>query len=322
MEPRHIPNNWDTLLTIQKDKLSLLTQSLENIVTKSPPLDVIPEVESGAAFCGQTGIAYLFLHLSVLHPDLLINSHSPIHWAKAYISGDRGNPKLEDESCGLGSEKLCYAAIRAAVMKDLGNVKDLVSIIQELLPAPTGPGEKDRFESEMLYGRAGALYLLRLVRHWVPESAALVEEAIEKLSERILNTDDDGKGNWIWYHRRYIGPPHGDIGIIAQLVLTTPALAPRLASKVEHLLSLQEPNGNFPKFDEPYDPEKGAEPELVQWCHGAPGFVLALQALRPYFSPLQDRLDNAIAKAQACTWKLGLLRKEPNLCHGLWGNAL
>jgi len=61
----------------------------------------------------------------------------------------------------------------------------------------------------------------------------------------------------------------------------------------------------------------------VQLCHGAPGFVTSLLAIRQHFAPaLQAKMDTAVAKARACIWKEGMLRKEPCLCHGIFGNAL
>ena len=69
-------------------------------------------------------------------------------------------------------------------------------------------------------------------------------------------------------------------------------------------------------------PGKEGRTDLVQWCHGAPGFAYSLQALRPYFPQLQGRIDVAVAEAQELVWKQGLLTKEPSLCHGIFGNAL
>jgi hypothetical protein len=53
---------------------------------------------------------------------------------------------------------------------------------------------------------------------------------------------------------------------------------------------------------------------LVQFCHGPLGFVVSLLAIRPHFSNMQTQIDEAIRR--------GLLTKEPNICHGITGNAL
>ena len=135
-----------------------------------------------------------------------------------------------------------------------------------------------------------------------------------------MGADSDGMGNWEFYGDRFYGPPHGDIDIITQLVLTLPSLAPKLSGKVEELLSLQGPDGNWPSSRDTMEAKKGWE--RVQYCHGAPGFVCALQTLRPFYPELHDRIDQAIARGRETTWSRGLLTKEPNLCHGILGNAL
>jgi lantibiotic modifying enzyme len=89
-----------------------------------------------------------------------------------------------------------------------------------------------------------------------------------------------------------------------------------LAEKLEELLAFQLPDGNWPTIAEK------TESKLVQWCHGAPGFVLCLLSLRPFFPTLHEKIDAAIERGRACTWEKGLLKKEPSLCHGILSNAL
>jgi hypothetical protein len=52
---------------------------------------------------------------------------------------------------------------------------------------------------------------------------------------------------------------------------------------------------------------------LVQFCHGPLGFVVSLLAIRPHFPNMQTQIDEAIG--------IGLLTKEPNIYHGITGNA-
>lgn len=56
-------------------------------------------------------------------------------------------------------------------------------------------------------------------------------------------------------------------------------------------------------------------PKLVQYCHGAPGFVICLADLPG------DALDAALLAAGETTWKAGPLAKGSNLCHGTGGNG-
>ena len=54
---------------------------------------------------------------------------------------------------------------------------------------------------------------------------------------------------------------------------------------------------------------------LMQYCHGAPGFVVCLADL-PGTS-----LDDLLVAAGEATWAAGPLTKGSNLCHGTAGNG-
>lgn len=126
--------------------------------------------------------------------------------------------------------------------------------------------------------------------------------------------------NWTWHDKRYIGVAHGDMGILTQLILTDPNLSTGsfAGNLLERLLSQQQSDGNWPaKEDEDREGKR-----LIQLCHGAPGFVVSLQRLRPFFTHMEGRIDEAIRRAREAIWEKGLLRKEPCLCHGILGNAL
>jgi hypothetical protein len=52
---------------------------------------------------------------------------------------------------------------------------------------------------------------------------------------------------------------------------------------------------------------------LVQFCHGAPGFILSLLAIRPQFPKLHTQIDIAIALGRRIVWEKGLLTKVGDL---------
>lgn len=56
-------------------------------------------------------------------------------------------------------------------------------------------------------------------------------------------------------------------------------------------------------------------PGLVQFCHGAPGFVICLADFPT------GELDDLLAAGGETTWAAGPLRKGSNLCHGTGGNG-
>ena len=95
------------------------------------------------------------------------------------------------------------------------------------------------------------------------------------------------------------------------------ATLPVLLGSLEECLKLQLQDGNWPSSID------SGHHHLVQFCHGAPGFVISLKAIQQYLSPeLEKRIGIACQKAENLIFEKGLLTKEPNLCHGSTGNAL
>lgn len=326
MPERYLSNDIPLVLQpLSVSPTELLHCTLEQLVQDVPPPSGHKEhvQRSGGLFTGYTGLSYLFLHIHAAQPDLVIAGHKPIDWAVRYLGEDEhyhshSRSKIESGSCGIGSERLSYEAVRACITRNADDVKRFLEGVHQVVNASVNQ-EDDPFPSELATGKAGTLYMLRMVKHWVPGHEADIDEVMKAIAHRILDTNDDGNGNWEWHGKRYFGAAHGDIGILTQLGLSVPSLASQVAPKLEELLDYQLDDGNFPSSSRSL--EKG-KADLVQWCHGATGFVFSLQALRPYFPQLTDRIDEAIKNAQRVIWEKGLLLKQPCLCHGIFANAL
>ena len=169
--------------------------------------------------------------------------------------------------------------------------------------------------NEWLYGRAGYLYLLRLVKASFkddPDTLDMIDDTADDVIDAIM----DSPRPWKWHGKAYLGAVHGSIGIITQIVLTDPQMAPKLEADLGALLSYQYDGGNWPSSIPP------GKDRLVQFCHGAPGVITSLLSIRSYFPNLQDKIDRAIRKGRDTILERGLLTKEPCLCHGISGNAL
>lgn len=304
MDQPCLANDFSPLFTLDNHD-RLLKQALEDIVTELPPREQWLDLQLSGFWSGPTGLAYLFLQASSRRPHLEIGGHDALTWAKRYMAGSRGDLPLDSQRCGTGCEKLVYDAVQACISKDLHLVKAFTSNVPEFVRGRDYP-------DELLHGRAGTLYLLRMIRHWVPDSAPLVEGSIRAVSEAVLA---DGP-EWRFHDKHLLGAVHGDIGIVTQLVLTTPSISQLVEGKLVELLDAQLSDGNWPS-----SPGKQGY-SRVQFCHGAPAFVHSLLALRPHFPGLQQRIDLAIERGQQCIWEQGLLVKEPSLCHGILGNAL
>jgi lantibiotic modifying enzyme len=58
-----------------------------------------------------------------------------------------------------------------------------------------------------------------------------------------------------------------------------------------------------------------AAKKLLQFCHGAPGFVICLSDL------VTAEIDDLLLAAGETIWSAGPVRKGANLCHGTAGNG-
>ena len=306
--PKFHPNPGSSLQPVTSPRTYLL-ESLTSLLFTSPPSS--PWKGPGKClgiFAGPTSIAYLFLHLSRSHPTLTVQDKTPAEWCATYLScGQDSTPIDTSQYCGIMNEGLAYRAVLAAYLGDSSTAG--TKAVDELLAAVTTLSTPPQF-NEWLQGRGGLLALLRIVRAFMPSYAVAVDAVIAPLIDHIMSTRQ-----WTHFGKHLYGAGHGDIGNITQLVLTSPDTAPKLERKLNDLLDRQTERGNW------YT-SAANDRELVQWCHGAPGFVVCLKALKPYFPTLHNRIDVAVEKAQGLIWAEGMLTKEPNLCHGVHGNSL
>lgn len=315
---RYSPNN-KPLQALSESPKELFLAALETLVTETPPPVRVPDKELFGIFAGYIGIPHMLLQLSSLHPDVQVQGKDLRQWAQAYLASEWDEAKATGgyHVYGTMSEQICRKAMAASISGRDADVDALLDEVSKLGKVPA-PGEKDEYDTDLTQGRAGALYLLRLVRSWVPASKVKIDAQMKPIAERLLESNGHGERSWKWMGMEFLGAVHGDIGNITQLVLSLPELAPVVEAHLGRLLDMQLADGGWPSLNGSED----SETEKVQLCHGPPGFLYSLIPLRPYFPALQDRIDAAIAKARECVWEKGLLKKEPSLCHGIFGNAL
>ena len=180
MPGRYISHHQPPLLQ-PSDTTSELVSSLTTLITSYPPLLHYPHHSLHGLFSGPTSVAYLFLQLSVSHSDLRISSHDLKHWCRAYLSGSRSSSHVTPDRCGIGNETLAFDAVYAALTQDQQHISKLETWALRIAEEQGGC-------NEWLYGRAGFLYLLRLVQHWIPSSTERISVCVKRLSERILNS--------------------------------------------------------------------------------------------------------------------------------------
>ncbi|MEM7797491.1 MAG: LanC-like protein [Cyanobacteria bacterium P01_C01_bin.118] len=85
---------------------------------------------------------------------------------------------------------------------------------------------------------------------------------------------------------------------------------------VVHTAVTEDGRANWPAV---YDAAKLDQPlQLVQYCHGAPGMVIALASLP---KGVNEQFDRILEQGGELTWQAGPLKKGSNLCHGTGGNG-
>ena len=314
--PRHFKNPRKPFRSV--DAYRELLTVCELILNKAPPIEkVVSSSKTIGLYAGPLGTVYLFFRLSELYPDLKIQGHSCAEIARQYLRISQPSAKSEPDPlhCGTANETLVYLTLEA-LMADGDKAASSISQVLAYARLICGNNDPEQSSNEWLYGRAGYLYLLRRLRSRLgavdSEMSGLITETIDRVVGLILAAPQP----WTWHGIAFLGSVHGSIGIITQVVLSSPGSAIVLQDQLSALLDLQSDTGNFPSSIPPHFER------LVQFCHGAPGFAASLISIRPHFPQLEAKISNALSKARQCTWQSGMLTKTPSLCHGITGNAV
>ena len=169
---RYLVNEATTLLRLEDPKVYLL-QSVFRIVRECPPTLPWVGIFRGqiyrGLFAGPTSIAYLFLCISARHPDLEIEGRRPADWCKAYLElGQDSVPAIVEtkKSCGITNEYLASNTLKACLYQSNVHAEKVLELLRNL--------KIDRAACEWMNGRAGALYLLRVMRKWLPGTAGAI----------------------------------------------------------------------------------------------------------------------------------------------------
>lgn len=181
---------------------------------------------------------------------------------------------------------------------------------------------------ELMWGSPGSLLAATFLQQRVPGDARwadLIRRIAAQLRSELLWSDAHGCHYWEQHlygsRSSYLDGVHGFVATACALIRARTVLgadewawweqciAETVARSATHEGGLVNwrpelivPAGKVPRF-------------LVQFCHGAPGFVICL-ARYP-----SAALDALLLSAGETTWAAGPLAKGANLCHGTAGNA-
>jgi lantibiotic modifying enzyme len=188
-------------------------------------------------------------------------------------------------------------------------------------------GNLDNPTRELLWGAPGTmLAALFLYRHsGEPRWAELFRRSARTLWSQLLWSPEHACHYWMQdmygRHSSYLDAVHGFAGTALALLQGRDLLDEDewrewqacIANTVRRSATWDGAQASWRAFL--LVPEGEAPRMLMQFCHGAPGFVVCL-ADWP-----NDELDDLLLAAGEATWAAGPLAKGSNLCHGTGGNG-
>ena len=180
---------------------------------------------------------------------------------------------------------------------------------------------------ELMWGSPGALLATAFVHERAPHPRwqALFRRLAARLEAQLRWSDAHACHYWeqeLYGHRSsYLDGVHGFVATARALIrgrhLLEPGVWPawqqRIADTIARTATWDAGRANWrTQLDEP----PGRPPRLLmQFCHGAPGFVVCLG---DFPGP---ELDALLLAAGEAVWAAGPLTKGANLCHGTAGNG-
>jgi hypothetical protein len=251
----------------------------------------------------RTGHADPQLDLAALAPALLTGWRAEPEFASLYPAHQ---PSLLMGEAGLLA--LCDALAPDPARRDA-----LVACIDRNAENPT---------LELLWGSPGTMLVAvdsaratgdaRFVASFRASASWLLEQWTGEVWEQHLY---DARS-------RLIGPGHGFAGNVHALLRGRHLLDPAVAVAIERravavLASTAQRDGALVQWPDTLGRVTPPEKRRTQWCHGAPGMVIALGDLLG----AGDVIDELLVGAGELTWRAGPLRASAGLCHGTAGNA-
>lgn len=326
----------EKLLGEDKKLLSSAAERLKEVITrllKEWQVCISQDEDRGrpdfSVYTGQSGYSLLYIHLhkclSGTHFGSAIGEGEDYHvQALRHLKEALANPQGRRHTflCGDAGP----LALGAVIYSKMGDERNSSHCIARLESMHINVIRDQTLPDEHLYGRCGYLTALVFVQHHLGTDK-VDREVIVKVTRAIIDsgqalaskTRDGPPLMYMWHDKKYLGAAHGIAGILYTLLkIKEPEVWPdveRLVRPcVDHLLSLQFASGNFPSSVGSSSGDK-----LVQWCHGAPGWIYTL--LAAYKTYNDKRYLEAAERCCEVAWQRGLLKKGYGLCHGAAGNA-
>ncbi|XP_034840238.1 lanC-like protein 2 [Maniola hyperantus] len=182
---------------------------------------------------------------------------------------------------------------------------------------------------ELLYGKAGYLYAVLFVNKHVAGNGndlipanhivQIIASILRAGKEFAQQKKSESPLLWQWHEKIYLGAAHGVAGILYMLLqareyIDANEVRDYIKPSLDWLLNQKFSGGNYPS-----SLGSASGDRLVQWCHGAPGFVpLCLLAYQVF---LEEKYLETAIQCGDVIWQRGICTKGYSICHGVSGNA-
>jgi hypothetical protein len=188
-------------------------------------------------------------------------------------------------------------------------------------------GNADHPARELMWGAPGTLLaaLFLWERSGDAAWAELFRATADTLWRRLAWSEQHGCAYWTQelYGREstYLDAVHGFVSTAVPLIRGRRLLDEDrwqawrqcIANTVRRTADVEDGQANWrPQL---FGTQRETDKKLLQFCHGAPGFVICLAGFPG------EELDELLVAAGEATWTAGPLAKGSNLCHGTGGNG-
>ncbi|RVE41582.1 hypothetical protein evm_013767, partial [Chilo suppressalis] len=301
-------------LKLQSFKLSKL-----HILTTEMIDDVFYD---GTIYTGSAGLALYYITCGLIKNN---TNQDMLKTALQYINIDNLKGRRISFLCGdAGPLALATVISFKLGTKRPDTVPDYKSLAERLMSLIS---LLDESPDELLYGKAGYLYSLLFVNKYISGKEPIPASHIEKVISAILRAGkqfatqmkSESPLLWQWHDKIYFGAAHGMAGILyillqARTHISVIEIRSFIKPAIDWLLSHRYTSGNFPS-----SLNSSSRDRLVQWCHGAPGFVPLCILASQVFQ--EDKYLKIALQCGEVVWQRGLCTKGYSICHGVSGNA-
>lgn len=190
-------------------------------------------------------------------------------------------------------------------------------------------GNLDNPARELMWGAPGTLLAALFLQQWTrePRWVELYAVTARKLWSQLLWSPEYQCSYWsqdLYGHRfTFLDAVHGFVATAAPIIKGRHLLDPSewdaweqcIVNTIRSTAQRDGSQANWRPYLYPPSGSTRSQELLMQFCHGAPGFVICLADL-----PTKG-LDDLLLAGGEATWEAGPLKKGSNLCHGTGGNG-